>query len=192
MQLFKRDMAILIAFVIGGINNNFAQGTTDKLRPLVETSARRLELAREVALSKWDTQTPVEDPAREAEVIHVAVKDGELRGLDPAWVSHFFRAQIEANKVVQYSLLAQWQRAGTAPVHRPINLGAVIRPQLDQLDKKLLEGLANNAAIRAAAACRTYTAKAVGNYLATRKRDADPRLAIALDRAMAATCYDSR
>ena len=91
MQLFKRDMAILIAFVIGGINYNFAQGTTDKLRPLVETSARRLELAREVALSKWDTQTPVEDPAREAEVIHVAVKDGELRGLDPAWVSHFFR-----------------------------------------------------------------------------------------------------
>ena len=192
MQLFKRDMAILIAFVIGGINNNFAQGTTDKLRPLVETSARRLELAREVALSKWDTQTPVEDPAREAEVIHVAVKDGESRGLDPAWVSHFFRAQIEANKVVQYSLLAQWQRAGTAPVHRPINLGAVIRPQLDQLEKKLLEGLANNAAIRAAAACRAYTAKAVGNYLATRRRDADTRLAIALDRAMAATCYDSR
>jgi chorismate mutase len=138
-------MAILIAFVIGGINNNFAQGTTDKLRPLVETSARRLELAREVALSKWDTHTPVEDPAREAEVIHVAVKDGEWRGLDPAWVSHFFRAQIEANKVVQYSLLAQWQRAGTAPVHRAINLGAVIRPQLDQLEKKLLEGLANNA-----------------------------------------------
>jgi chorismate mutase len=112
--------------------------------------------------------------------------------LDPAWVSHFFRAQIEANKVVQYSLLSQWQRAGSAPVHRPINLGAVIRPQLDQLEKKLLEGLANNAAIRAAAACRAYTAKAVGNYLATRKRDVDPRLAIALDRAMAATCYDSR
>ncbi len=122
MRLIKRVMAILIAFAIGGINKDFAQGTTDKLQSLVETSAHRLVLAREVALAKWDTRSPVEDPAREAAVINAAVKDGELRGLDPTWVSHFFRAQIEANKVVQYSLLSRWHRAGTAPAHRPINL----------------------------------------------------------------------
>lgn len=192
MRLLKRDMAILIAFAIGGINKDFAQDTTDRLRPLVETSARRLVLAREVALAKWDTRSPVEDPAREAAVINAAVKDAELRGLDPAWVSHFFTAQMEANKVIQCSLLAHWHRAGAAPVHRPINLDAVIRPELDQLEKKLVEVLADTAAIRAGAACRADTAKTVGKYLAAHKHDADPLLAIALDRAMAATCYDSK
>jgi chorismate mutase len=192
MRILKRDVAILIAFAIGGINQDFAQDTTERLRPLMEASARRLALAREVALAKWDTRSPVEDPAREAAVINAAVKDGELRGLDPTSVSHFFRAQIEANKIVQYSLLAQWYRAGTAPAHRPTNLDAVIRPELDQLEKKLVEVLAGTAAIRAGAACRADTAKAVGKYLAAHKHDADPLLAIALDRAMAATCYDSK
>lgn len=192
MRILKRDVAILIAFAIGGIGQNFAQDTSERLRPLVEASARRLALAREVALAKWDTRSPVEDPAREAEVINAAVKDSELRGLDPTWASHFFRAQIEANKVVQYSLLAQWYRAGTAPAHRPINLDAVIRPELDQLEKKLVDVLADTAAIRAGAACRPDTARAVGKYLAARKHDIDLLLAIALDRAMAATCYDSK
>jgi chorismate mutase len=192
MRLLKRDMAILIAFAIGGINNDFAQGTTDKLQPLVETSARRLVLAREVALAKWDTRSPVEDPAREAAVINAAVKDGELRGLDPTWASHFFRAQIEANKVVQYSLLSRWYRAGTAPAHRPINLATVVRPRLDQLEKKLVGQLADIAAIRTSAACQGKTAEAVAKYLAAHRHDADTLLAIALDRAMAATCYDSK
>ena len=124
--------------------------------------------------------------------VNAAVKDAELRGLDPMWASHFFRAQIEANKIVQYYLLAQWYRAGTAPAHRPINLEAVIRPELDQLEKKLVKVLADTAPIRAGAACQADTAKAVGRYLAGHKHDIDPLLAIALDRAMAATCYDSK
>src|SRR5215469_5010711 len=192
MRIPKRDVAILVAFAIGGMNQDFAQDTTERLRPLVETSARRLVLAREVALAKWDTRSPVEDPAREAEVINAAVKDAVSRGLNPTWASRFFRAQIEANKIVQYYLLAQWYRAGTAPAHRPINLDAVIRPELDQLEKKLVEVLVDTAPIRAGAACQADTAKAVGKYLAAHKHNIDPLRAIALDRAMAATCYDSK
>jgi chorismate mutase len=107
----------------------------NKLQPLVETSARRLVLARQVALAKWDSQAPVEDTAREAEVVTAAIKDGESRGLDRTSVSHFFSAQIEANKLVQYVLLADWRRTGTVPAHRPINLATTIRPELDRFAK---------------------------------------------------------
>ena len=188
MQMVKRKLAILITLAIGGIRTASAQVPIDKLQPLVETSARRLFLAKQVALAKWDSQAPVEDPAREAQVITAAVKDGEEKGLDPTFVSHFFTAQIEANKLIQYSLLAKWHRAGIAPVHRPINLATTIRPELDQLQKELVRDLANTVAIRASAACHADTAKAVGKYLAAHKRGAGSLQEIALDRAMAAAC----
>jgi chorismate mutase len=37
-----------------------------RLGLLVETLARRLEMARQVAFAKWDTRSQVEDAAREA------------------------------------------------------------------------------------------------------------------------------
>jgi chorismate mutase len=40
------------------------------------------------------------------------MKDGVAKGLDEASVSNFFNSQIEANKFVQYTLLADRYRAG--------------------------------------------------------------------------------
>ena len=97
----------------------WGQSTIDRLQPLVDTSARRLLLAKQVALAKWDSRAPVEDPTREAQVITAAAKEGELKGLNRQFVSDFFAAQIEANKLVQYSLLAAWHRAGGAPNETP-------------------------------------------------------------------------
>ena len=51
-------------------------------------------MAERVAWAKWDHGTAVEDPKREAQVIIGAVKEGESRGLDPIFVSNFFKAQI--------------------------------------------------------------------------------------------------
>lgn len=186
----KEALAISIFFAISGISTMHAQSTIDKLQPLVEASARRLAIAEQVALAKWDSQTPVEDAAREAQVITSAVKDGESRGLDRTYVSKFFMAQIEANKVVQYSLLANWHRVGHAPDHTPINLATTIRPELDQLQRKLIEGLAETEAIRASKTCGADTAKAVGIYFAAHRRGSASLQAIALDRAMAAACTD--
>jgi chorismate mutase len=188
MQIIKGALAILITLAIGGMGSAFAQDTTNKLQRLVETSARRLVLAKQVALAKWDSQAPVEDTAREADVITAAIKDGESRGLDRTSVSHFLAAQIEANKLVQYVLLADWRRAGSVPAHRPINLATTIRPKLDRLQKELVRELADTVTVRASATCRADTAKAVGKYLAGPKHDAGSLQEIALDRAMAATC----
>ncbi len=188
MRLDRKKLAFLAAWSICAAGRAYPQHAIDRLQPLVETSAQRLVIAEQVALAKWESGTPVEDVPREAQVIVSAIKAGESRGLDPAAVSNFFRAQIEANKLVQYSLLAEWRRSGQAPDHTPVNLAETIRPELDQLETALIAELAETAGIRASPSCRTEVAKAVGKYVSTYKNHFTPLRAIALDRAMAASC----
>ena len=118
----------------------------------------------------------------------LAIEKGRARGLDKAVVSNFFKAQIEANKLVQYSLLAEWRRAGKAPHHTPISLANTIRPQLDHVEMELIEELANTATMRAIPSCRADIAKAVGNYRSAHNNRINRLIAIALDRALAAAC----
>jgi chorismate mutase len=189
MTMFWQNIGISLVIVIGGIGTATAQSATVKLERLVETSARRLTLARQVAFAKWDARSQIEDTAREGVVITAAVKAGQSRGLDRDFVSNFFKAQIEANKLVQYSLLASWHRAGSAPFHPAINLTSV-RARLDRLQEDLINELADTAALRTGTACQADTATAVGKYVAIHKLE-DPLVAMALDRAMAATCIPS-
>lgn len=188
MPLNKTGLVFIAARTICVQGRAYPQSATDQLQPLVETSAERLLIAEQVALAKWDSGTPVEDASRESQVLGSAVRAGKSRGLSQAEVSDFFRAQIEANKLVQYSLLAEWRRAGKAPGHTPVNLAGTIRPELDHVETELIAELANTADIRASASCRVDIAKAVGKYVSAHKNSFDPLKAIALDRAMAAAC----
>jgi chorismate mutase len=62
----KIKAAGLIAFTIIGTSAARGQTAVDRLQSLVETSARRLLIAQQVALAKWDSGTEVEDLPREA------------------------------------------------------------------------------------------------------------------------------
>jgi chorismate mutase len=188
MRLNTKKLIFLAAWTICAEGRAYRQNAIDQLQPLVETSAQRLVIAEQVAFAKWDSGTPVEDVFREAQVIASAVKAGESRGLNQAAVSNFFRSQIEANKLVQYSLLAEWRRVGKAPDHAPVDLAGTIRPELDQLGTELIAELTETAALRASASCRSDVAKAVGKYVSAHKNKFNPLRMIALDRAMAATC----
>ncbi|HTF63164.1 MAG TPA: chorismate mutase [Edaphobacter sp.] len=179
---------MIIAFTIIGTSAARGQDAIDRLHPLVETSARRLLIAEQVALSKWDSGTAVEDLPREAQVIRDAVREGNSKGLNPTSVSNFFKAQIEANKVIQYSLLADWRRSGRAPTHASIDLVATIRPDLNRVQTALIAELADTVAIRAGTTCRADVAKAIGKYILEHKHEGRPLQSIALDRALAASC----
>jgi chorismate mutase len=112
MQRYERFLTFFTLLILG---MRVASGETgNPFRPLVETSAQRLLSAERVALAKWDSGAAVEDGPRAAKVIQSAVKDGNAMGLDSKQVEAFFRAQIEANKLVQYSLLTDWRREGRA------------------------------------------------------------------------------
>jgi chorismate mutase len=188
MRFTLKKLVLLAAWTIIREGNVYPQDLIDRLQPLVETSARRLAIAEQVALAKWDNGAPVEDASREDHIIVSAIKAGRSRGLDPTSVSNFFRAEIEANKLVQYSLLAEWRREGKAPDHAPVDLGRTIRPELDEVDKALITELEESTDIRASASCRIEIAKAAGKYVSAHKNSLGPLKAIALDRALAAAC----
>ena len=178
----------MVVMAIVATYDGWAQAAGDQLQPLIETSARRLNLAQEVAFAKWDNGTAVEDPPREEHVIASAVTDGKTEGLDPALVSRFFRAQIEANKAVQSSLLSTWHRAGKAPDHQAKDLATTIQPQLDEIQKQLIEELVSTAPVRAGSPCRLDLATAVSGYLTTYQLSAVDVQATALKQSLAAFC----
>jgi chorismate mutase len=188
MRFINRILTIAVTIMISQICMGQPQQAIEQLQPLVETSAHRLTIAEQVALAKWDSGAPVEDAPREEQVIHNAVKAGEARGLDEASVTAFFKAQIEANKIVQYSLLADWRRRGNAPVHAPINSMNTVRSELDRVQTLLIAELADTEAIRASATCRADIARAVGVYLSKHEQEAGRLQGVALDRALGAAC----
>lgn len=145
-----------------------------ELSPLLLSIEQRLNIADQVALSKWDSKRAIEDRAREREVIAGAVLLAPEHKLGPGVVEQFFAAQIEANKLVQYGHLADWRLAGKAPDTARPDLIGQIRPQLDELQKTLMAQLADFIPYRTDVNCPQWLAQAA----AQGQRDDLHRLAL--------------
>lgn len=152
------------------------------LQPLLVTLNERLNIADLVALTKWDSGKPIQDSPREAQVIANARQLAVDRKLDPEVVGQLLAAQIEANKLVQYGLLATWQAAGKAPDTPRPDLAKQIRPHLDELQNRLLQQYADFAPYRNDPQCADWIAQARPS-LAT-----DPLHELALIRATGELC----
>ncbi len=109
-----------------------------QLDPLLDLMQARLDLAPEVARTKWNQHAPLEDPAREEQIL---AQLPVIAGLDPELARSFFKAQMEASKTVQRQLYQQWQQLNQPPFPsaRPLS---ELRPGLDRLTRPLLEALA--------------------------------------------------
>lgn len=173
------------AFAAGSAGQ--AATTAEQFQPLVAASARRIELATQVALAKWDRHAAVEDERREEQVIDSATQQGAVRGLDKGFVASFFRAQIEANKLVQYALLADWGRVGRAPQHPRLDLAQTVRPELDQIQSQLIDQLSATRELRDGQSCSTDLAHAISIYLA-QHQSFTPVETKALHQALAPAC----
>jgi len=113
----------------------------ESLRALIDA---RLLLAPDVAQYKWNHHLPIEDLAREAQVIAaLGHQAGEL-GVPQAWAEAFFRAQIEASKTAQNELFQGWDVLRHGQFPDTPDLAAVTRPKLDKLTDQLLHALAEN------------------------------------------------
>jgi chorismate mutase len=122
------------------------------LHPIAELAAERLATADLVAASKWGTDSPIEDPAREQQVLDAAAAQAEQVGADPDEVRAIFRDQIEANKLVQRALFQRWTaHPGQAPTTRP-DL-SVIRQEINRINTALVQAIADTAADRATFTC---------------------------------------
>ena len=137
-----------------------AAAPAETLKPLLETLNERLNIGDLVALTKWDSGKPIQDSPREAQVIANARTLATERQLDAEDVAQLIAAQMEANKLVQYGLLAQWQASGAAPDTPRPDLGKQIRPRLDELQTRLLQQYADFVPYRHDANCPLWLAKA--------------------------------
>lgn len=107
-----------------------------ELGTIVELAARRLALAVDVAAAKFAGGQPVDDPAREQQILDwVAEEPGEA-GRD-ARVA-FFRDQMAASKIIQRGLLAYWRAHPEDVPGRSHNLARDIRPALDSINNRML------------------------------------------------------
>lgn len=158
------------------------------LATLIDASAQRLSLAKDVALAKWDNGAPVEDLARERHVIDTARAAGRKAGLPAEFVGRFFSAQIEANKVIQYALLMDWQGQRKAPPHSAINLAQNVRPQIDRIQAVLISALVNRTHFRSRASCRAQVAEVIKDRKAAQPEISESLFTTALDRALGPLC----
>lgn len=181
-----RVLAVLIAVVSGLVLASVpASASTPGLWRLTDLAARRVAIADQVAAAKYGTPSPIDDPAREQQIYDSVSAQAPGLGLDPADAVRFFRAQIEANKLVQRGWYARWDaHPWEVPSTRP-DLSQ-IRPVIDRVNAGLLTELAATLSVRSSVSCpvRQRAATVVADVL----HRFDALHARALAEATSATC----
>jgi chorismate mutase len=133
------------------------QPSVDRLLDLMR---RRLLVQHDVARAKWHARLPITDPKRERELLDRAEAQARELGLEPGFVREFFRAQMQAGKLVQQADFDAWQRGdSTSPAASP-DL-KTLRLQIDRLNRNLMEALKEaGPGLRAEAGRRAVPARA--------------------------------
>ncbi|QEU89741.1 chorismate mutase [Streptomyces kanamyceticus] len=129
-----------------------SDGPYARLYPLADLSARRLATADLVAAAKYGTESPIDDPVREKQVLDAVAAQAREIGADPEATVRIFRDQIEANKIVQRGLFRRWDAdPSQAPTERP-DL-AEVRKEINRINGELVRGIAASPDARTAPYC---------------------------------------
>ncbi|MDI9977610.1 chorismate mutase [Rhodococcus sp. IEGM 1307] len=180
--------AVMLAMLaVGGAVPAGAQ--TRPLEPIALAVSLRLATADAVAAAKWGTSSPIDDPAREAQVLGAVASQAADEGLSAGRVQQIFRDQIEANKEVQRALFGWWSVApGAAPTVRP-DLTQV-RPVIDRQNTDILLQLREQEAVLAGPGCVPALVDAA--VAVTAEQRLDPLHQATLARALVSICGSVR
>ncbi|MGW5860824.1 chorismate mutase [Streptomyces sp. NPDC055239] len=162
-------------------------GPYARLHPLVDLAAQRLATADLVAAAKYGTESPIDDPAREQQVLDDVARQARELGADPEATVRIFRDQIEANKVVQRELHRRWDAdpaQAPTPEERP-DL-AEVRKEINRVNGELVRGIADSPSARSAPSCRGLLA--VAGLRVRHERQLDVVHTVALGRALPSVC----
>jgi chorismate mutase len=108
---------------------------------LMQLIDQRLAIAPMVAQAKWNSGAPIDDPAREKQLLGTLSKQAEAAGLDPVYAQRFFQSQFDAGKLIQTKLHAQWRTDKQPPFDAAPDLARDVRPLLDRLTPQLIAAL---------------------------------------------------
>ena len=186
MQIIRRvALAVLVSTAVVATAPRANSEPAEPLSPLVELTLDRLMTADAVAAAKWGTPSPIDDPAREAQVYDAMSALGAQEGLPTDWVRAVFSGQIEANKIVQRGLHSWWRfDPGSAPVSKP-DLTAV-RPEIDAINAAIIDQLAEHRDELAGPACAVGLSRSVFGVVTSGRADALHQAALV--RAAASLC----
>lgn len=173
---------LLLSGCTHGTSSHPAHPAPGALQPLLDTMTQRLEIANDVALSKWYSGKPVQDSERERQVILNAQAQAAAFKLTPDQVEAFMSAQMEANKQVQYARIEQWRTSGQVPATPDVTLTTGIRARLDALQPVLMQNYAAFVPYRTDSHCLTWVREEIA------RRAAEPVIARALQRATEGLC----
>lgn len=155
------------------------------LRSLAALSAERAALGDLVAAAKWGTGGPIDDPARERQVLDAVGAQARQLGADPEATVRIFRDQIEASKIVQRGLHRRWAaHPAQAPTERP-DL-AVVRTEINRVNDALVRAVAASPRARSAPSCRVLLPVTAADV--RRERHLDALHTEALGRALRSVC----
>ena len=161
--------------------------TLSPLHPVVELAAERLATADLIAAAKWGTDSPIDDPAREQQVLDNVAAQAQQLGADPDEIRVIFRDQIEANKLVQRGLFQRWtDHPDEAPTIKP-DL-SVVRQQINQITTALVQSLADTSENRDTIACHPELTLAA--FQVHHENHLDTLHTRALIRALPSICRD--
>ncbi|MFI0733942.1 gamma subclass chorismate mutase AroQ [Streptomyces sp. NPDC021225] len=164
-----------------------------RLLPIADLSAQRLLTADQVAQAKYryaapprgGTDSPIDDPERERQVLEAVAEQARALGADPEATVRIFRDQIEANKLVQRGLYRRWEADPTqAPTERP-DLSKV-RLEINRINGELVRAIADSARARAEPSCAGWLTVAAVRVRHDRRLDA--LHTVALERALRSVC----
>ncbi|MFJ5800477.1 chorismate mutase [Streptomyces decoyicus] len=162
-----------------------AHSAYGRLGPLAELSAQRLATGDLVAAAKWGTGGPIDDPAREQEVLDAVAEQARRLGADPAATVRIFRDQIEASKVVQRGLHRRWHAdPAQAPTTRP-DLDEV-RKEINRINGELVRAIARSPHARSAPYCAPLLIVAAAQV--RHERHLDGLHTVALARSLRSVC----
>src|SRR5439155_14550775 len=82
---------------------SFGDEDTARVDAVLRLIQERLDVAPEVAQTKWNSKAPIQDAPREQQIIDRVRGKAKDYGLEEQYVADFFQAQIEASKIMQRS-----------------------------------------------------------------------------------------
>ena len=132
----KRTALLLLLAVTG------CAGPNGRLESLAR---QRIELAPQVAWTKFSRGIPVYDPAREAAALHHVMTLGASRGIPQETTRRFFAAQMEVSRRVQWEWIHAWHKGRAEPFGPVRSLENDLRPRIDAIGAQQIEALARGA-----------------------------------------------
>lgn len=107
--------------------------------------AKRLELAKELAVYKWNNKQPIDDQAKEKEFLAKIEEKAAAKGLDVNVAKSFFTSQMEAEKSIHIQEFEKWVEDGVHKHEKAVSVDE-LNAKMQECDNQILDVLSKKSA----------------------------------------------